>query len=491
MRSICRTDLYFLLRYILKRPDVDHPWIFDRCREVQENPNGYLDLWSREHYKSSIITFGKSIQDILSSHGDEPLPEWNGQEITIGIFSHTRPLAKNFLRQIKREFETNRILIDLFPDVLWENPDKESPKWSEDDGLIVVRKSNPKESTVEAWGFEEGAPVGKHFLLRVYDDILTADSVTNPEKMQKTLRNWELSLNLGTRGGIERHAGTRYHQNDCYGAIIKRGAVIPRIYKATIDGTMEGEPVLLSRLELAEKRRKMGPYTFACQIMMDPQADSIQGFKRNWFKTYQGRHDGQGMNIYMLVDPANEKKKNSDYTAIFVIGIGPDGNTYILDMVRDRLNLTERTEKLFQLQRKWIKSGQKIPVGYEKYGKDADIEHIRSRMKTENFYFYVIPLGGSMKKEDRIRRLIPDFENGNIMFPESLSYINYEKVMVDLVEVFVEEEYVEFPVAAHDDMLDALARMKDEDFPITQPSPRASQVIHIPGRKWLNATSKN
>ena len=38
----------------------------------------------------------------------------------------------------------------------WQNPQKESPKWSEDDGLIVKRKGNPRESTRKAWGLANG-----------------------------------------------------------------------------------------------------------------------------------------------------------------------------------------------------------------------------------------------------------------------------------------------------------------------------------------------
>jgi len=59
-RHFCRTDLYFLLRYALGREDIERQWLFDRCNEVNAAPDGHIDLWAREHFKSSVITFGKS-----------------------------------------------------------------------------------------------------------------------------------------------------------------------------------------------------------------------------------------------------------------------------------------------------------------------------------------------------------------------------------------------------------------------------------------------
>ena len=185
VRKLCRYDLFFLLIFMLKRFDIDRDWLFDRCKEVQNEPDGCLDLWAREHYKSTIITFGKTIQDILID-----------PEVTVGIFSHTRPIAKGFLRQIKHEFEQNKELIGVFPDILWENP-KQAPKWSEDDGIIVKRKTNPKEATVEAWGLVDGQPVSKHFNILVFDDVVTLASVTTPEMINKTTAAWEMALNLG------------------------------------------------------------------------------------------------------------------------------------------------------------------------------------------------------------------------------------------------------------------------------------------------------
>lgn len=175
IREWARNDLFFLLVYVLGRRDADNDWVFERCREVEQSPNGHLDLWARGHYKSTIITFALTIQDILRD-----------PEITVGIFSHTRPIAKAFLRQIKREFETNTELQRLFSDILYERPATESPKWSEDEGIVVKRKGNPKESTVEAWGLVDGQPTSKHYRLRVYDDVVTRESVTTPEMMAKT-----------------------------------------------------------------------------------------------------------------------------------------------------------------------------------------------------------------------------------------------------------------------------------------------------------------
>jgi len=421
-------------------------------------------------HNSTIITFAKSIQDILSSHGKEPLAEWNGREVTIGIFSHTRPIAKGFLRQIMTEFATNQILKDLFPDILFQDPKQQSPKWSEDDGIIVKRKSNPKESTVEAHGLVDGQPTSKHFGIRVYDDVVVLNSVTSPEMINKTTTAWENSLNLGMSGGFERYSGTRYHFNDSYKEILKRRGAIERIYPATKEGTVEGRPVLLSQEELIEKRRKMGPYTFACQMLLDPKADKVQGFKREWLKYYDNKPDGKGMNIYILVDPANDKKKKSDYTSMTVWGAGQDRNLYKLDMVRDRLNLTERTSKLFEVHRHWNQGTGKVFVGYEKYGKDSDIEHIESKMIDENYRFHIEPLGGIMSKNDRIRRLIPDFEQGKILLPKTLKYTNYEGKHLDLVDIFIEEEYVSFPVGEHDDMLDSDSRIKDMNVIYPKPS---------------------
>ena len=452
LRRLARQDLYFLLVYILKQghmnegPEYKKDWLFDRCREVQASPDGHLDLWAREHFKSTIITFGLTIQDIL-----------NDPEITIGLFSFNRPTAKAFLVQIKREFESNETLKKLFPDILWKNPDKDAPKWSENDGIIVKRKSNPKESTVEAWGLVDGQPTSKHFKLMVYDDIITRDSVTTPEMIKKVTEAWELSLNLSTEGGRTRYVGTHYHYADTYTTIKDRGIVTVRKYPGTTDGKATGQPVLYSREYMAKKKKAMGSYVFACQILLDPKADSVAGFDEEWLR-YWPAVKWDNLNRYIIVDPASSKKrKENDYTVMMVLGLGPDNNYYLIDCIRDRLNLTEKAVRLFYLHRTY----RPLRVGYEEYGLQADIEHIELAQDQENYHFDITPLGGKIAKDDRIERLVPVFEAHRVYIPKTLQRVNYQGTQEDLVKIFIHEEYTAWPYALHDDMLDTMARILD------------------------------
>lgn len=476
-RQLAQMDLFYLLTVILKRKDMgDHDWIYERCREVEKEPNGRLDLWSREHFKSSIITYGLTIKDIL-----------NNPNLTVGIFSFNRPTAKAFLRQIKQDFESNELLRAMFPDILWANPWRDAPKWSEDDGIVVRRTGNPKESTIEAWGLVDGQPTSKHFGLMVYDDVVTADSVGSPEMIEKVTRAWEVSRNLTMEGGATRYIGTRWHYADTYRTILERKAAIPRIHPVTYEGTVDGTPVLWTKERVAEKRREMGPYSFSSQLLLDPTADRKQGFREEWIRYYQGG-SLVGMNKYLLVDPANSKNKSSDYTAMVVIGLGDDENYYVLDMVRDRLSLPERGDALFALHRRW----KPKTVGYEKYGMSADIDYLKDRMARENYRFEITDVGGQVPKAERIRRLIPLFEDGRWHLPETLFKVDYEGKHVDLVRSFLDEEYRAFPVGLHDDMFDAMARIWDLQTVWPKATARAqvqdryarSSRIAKPGSAW-------
>ena len=405
-------DRYFLLSGPLGRKDVLHPWLFARCREVEAAPDGHLDLWSRYHYKSTIITFAGVIQEILCD-----------PDLTVAIFSHTKPIAKAFLVQIKRELESNDYLKALFSDVLWENPAREAPKWSENEGIVVKRTSNPKEASVEAHGLVDGQPTSRHYGLLVYDDVVTVESVGSPEQIKKTTDRWELSDNLGSTKGVRKwHCGTRYHFGDTYGIILEWRVLEPRVHAATDDGTLDGAPVLLTPARWEEIKSAQRS-TVSAQMLLDPRAGNVAVFRAEWLRGYEVRPSC--LNVYILCDPSKGGRgARSDRTAIAVIGIDVAGNKYLLDGVRHRMQFSERYQFLKQLYEHWSDQPgvQSCRVGYERYGAMVDVEVIADWQARDKSWFAIEELnfprdGTRHAKPDRVERLEPDLRRGKFLLP--------------------------------------------------------------------------
>lgn len=446
-RNLAQNDLFFLLVFGLQRFDANKPFIINACREVELGPEtDTLDLWAREHYKSTVLTYARAIQRIL-----------NNPNIRIGIFSHTRPIAKGFLRGIKQAFETNQVLKSWFPEILYDNPGKQARKWSEDDGICVNRTSDAREMTVEAWGIVKGQPTSKHFDLMIFDDVVTLESVTSPEMIAKTKEAMEIAVNLGTDEGEKWYIGTHYHFADYYTTLRE---ILPpdfvRIKPATDTGNLEGMPVLLTMSRLKDLQQKQGPYVFSCQQLLKPIDPSKQILRYSWFRTYHNLPDN--LTVLIMVDPAHSKKKESDNTAMIVLGIDyQNWNRYLLDGVYAKLDLDERWTTLRGLYERWPQTKR---IGYERYGAQSDIEHFKKMEKVEGFYLCpIVELGGAMAKEDRIRRLVAPMRNGNIFLPTELQ----AKDGTDILQVLMDEVST-FPFGQHDDFIDCLSRQEDEDF---------------------------
>lgn len=458
-RRLALGDLFFWFVVVLNRSDGDNDFVFNLCRELEkryrrDRLDNVLHLYARGHYKSSLITMALTMRELCED-----------SERTFCIFSHTRDAAKKFMNQIKREFEVNEYLKELFSDVVWGDAEKESPRWSLNDGIVLKRKGNPKEGSVEAWGVVDRQPTGRHFSDMIYDDLVTLESVSTPEQIEKTTQGWRLSLNLDnpTVKSVKRYIGTRYHYADTYKVMMDSG--IECIIKtATVDGRIDGEPVFLSREQLDDKISKMGEVVAAAQLFLNPMQVSTRGFRIEWLKYYDTMPDINTMNRYILVDPANTKGKKSDYTVIQVWGLGIDRNYYLLYGIRDKLGLKERKDRLFELVRRYNPN----MVAYEEYGMQSDIEYLNESMDKENFRFNITKMGGRIKKQDRIDTFVPVFEAGRVWFPRSCYYdalvsgsglTEGKRGVRDFVKEFIEEEFSFYPFVKHDDMLDCASRL--------------------------------
>lgn len=441
---------------------MEKEWLFQRCRDIQNEPNGRIDIWSREHYKSTIITFGKNIQDILASHGDEPLPEWKGREATIGIFSFNRPSAKKFLRQIKTEFEDNAELKQLFPDILYTNPKRDSPKWSEDDGLVVMRKSNPRESTVEASGLVDGQPTGMHYLIRSYDDVVTLESARSIEMIKKTTQAWGLSLSLGSEGGVSRYAGTFYADGDTYSEIIERGGAIPRIFPATIDGSASGAPVLFSQ-EYLDEKKFAGIYDFSCQYLCDPIPDDNAYFSLDDFEWYDKRPEH--LRVYGASDCALSEGKG-DFTELGIAGVDENQDLYLLDWWTGQETMDVWIEAELDLVKKhkpvkWASEAGQIRRASEPY--------LNKRMQERGDYIVLEWFPAIADKPTMCRSFQARAKQGKVYLPRGKAWAE------DLVA-----QLLRFPKAKFDDKVDVcglFGRMLDNMHGAFAPSSPSLYVV--------------
>lgn len=331
-----------------------------------------------------------------------------------------------------------------------------------------------------------GTPIGKGADVYIIDDPIRSRADVESEKQREDLKSWYSSAVLSRLEGkgkiILMHQ--RWHEDDLAGWLLKEHAddgwrvvSFPAIIEDEEDRAMDylgrdyGEaliPELHSTDKLLRLKKNMLKRDWLSMYQQRPAGASGEKFTREMLLQYQTDPMivRQGLNVYIMVDPADSTGDGNDYTAMVVVGLGADGNFYILDMIRERLDLSGRASALINLHRRW----RPIAVGYEKYGAQADISHIKYVQELQNYRFPILEFNNKLKKNPRIERLIPDMTNGRWYMPDGMVRMTEDGQEYEPMERVIEEEMLPFPLGKHDDGLDALSRIYD--MPIIWPSPQ-------------------
>lgn len=346
-----------------------------------------------------------------------------------------------------------------------------------------------------------GAITGRGAHLLLIDDPIKDREQAFSETERKRIHDWfkYVAYTRLMPNGAVILINTRWHADDLSGHELqaemdrerKEGWHVLSLPAVSKEGDLFREPgealwpEFYSKDALDRIREAVGPIAWAALYDQNPVSEEGTPFKREWLQTYKDI-EPRTMNKYILIDPAHSKKKTSDYTAMVVVGLGSDRNYYVLDLIRDRLGLTERGDKLFELHRRW----KPMSTGYERYGLQSDIEYLKDRMERENYRFAITELGGSLRKEERIKRLIPLCQQKRMWLPRELHRTDNEGKERDLVDDFIRQEYSEFPASKHDDLLDALARITDEGMWLTWPMTEEENQDALPvdpTGSWMSA----
>jgi phage terminase large subunit-like protein len=412
VNSLAPRDLFFLMYFVLDFP-VNDPFLLARIYEVQDDWDGQMDLWARGFWKSTIKTHGLPILILIEN-----------REERIGIFSHTRGIAKDHMRRTKHAFERNEILKRSFPKIFYQDPKSEAPKWNEDIGIFVKRKKSYIEASIEAWGLVDNLPTGKHFTTQIFDDVIDLKLVNTPAMIKKATESFRQALFLTARKSRKTINGTIYDHHDTYYEIQKAKQFTPRTYPAEVDKEgkwlmREGKPVFLNRQELDKIYDEIGnEYIVNCQMGLSPVGEAFDRLYQNWLTYYNKRENNNYSDLYLygLADPGKKKERQNDYTVYIVIGTDYLRNYWILDMVRDKMTQAEKWERLKMLVERWGVT----QWGYEHVGLASDKEYMDRMMQEDGVFFNIIETNPkNIPKVNRIKTLAADFQRGRVLLPET------------------------------------------------------------------------
>lgn len=379
-RQLVLDDLFFIVLFVMGIEKANHPFVVKQCAMVQDGPRtNTLDIWARAHYKSTILTVAETVQYELQ-HPDH----------CTGIFAYSRPAAKKFLRGIKNLLETSKLLQYCFPDVLYAKPDSESPKWSEDDGLVLKRSSSSRgESSVEAWGLTEGMPTGRHFERCVFDDLETEDIRESPDMLNKVYSKFEMAGNLGTFSDtdVTRVIGTYYSH---FGPNVRirdkkypdgRNIYSLRLIPGSDNGQKDGTPVLM---DIGSWEKEKTGQHFNSQQLCDPTPTSDITLDFSLMHPIEPQFLPKNRLKFVLVDPAGDdevtKGTKNDNWAMGCISVEPvmddlgTSKIYIEDVEYGKMALSHAVDAAVGL---YIRNGRVVGLGVERVGTDTTYEHIR------------------------------------------------------------------------------------------------------------------
>lgn len=396
--------------------------------------------------------------------------------------SHTKDLAEDFGRKVRNA------VADAAFEMLW--------------GARLATDS----TAAAKWGLDKGGQyfavgvggsvTGRRGDLAIVDDPVASREDADSERMRNRNWNWwnnDLLTRLKPEARIV-FIMTRWHEDDLAGRILDREGKRWRIIKLPmiagpddVLGRKEGERLWASWFtDDMVKQAQRDPRSWISLYQQEPRPADGAEFKRGWICRYASPPK-RGNNI-ILVDPAGDPnaagvKKKSDYCSMWVVRLGPDKNAYVVDGIRDRLNLTQTCDKLFELHRKW----RPHHVRYERYGMQRDVGEIRRQMDQRDYRFRLVEVAGQVEKNSRIRRMIPWFEGGTLWLPHDLMYTDVAGERVDLIKRFIDDEYVTFPVGRFDDMFDCLARIDEPSLTLPWPSADEKQVESSPAWQAIDA----
>jgi len=189
-------------------------------------------------------------------------------------------------------------------------------------------------------------------------------------------------------------------------------------------------------------------------------------------RTIDGEMERKPVDIYCGIDPASSLSARSDFFAIATMAVDSDGNKYIVDIIRDKIDPALQPQKIIDIYKKYRPRKMKIEtVGYQ----EALRSNVRKMMFEQSLYIPGLEKGikPRQRKSERLLSLVAPLARGEFFFrPE---------------DIHAQQEFLSYPRGKHDDILDAVYYAIDGVKPCRQKDFLALDSINKPKKllDWL------
>ena len=449
LAELGRNDLFFFSKGILGNHDLTVQCHGPLCTFFDKHPARFkLVLHPRGTFKSTIGTVARSLQRVCRDPESRTL-----------IANETATNAQGFLGAIKQHAESNARFRALYSDVI--PLDTRKVPWNQD-ALTFRRQGAYVEPTISAIGMT-GAWTSRHFSHIGFDDPISEDAARSDLVMRDVITRISKVFSLMTDPSLDSFdlTGTRWAFFDVYSHMMEwLGADLARFIRGAVE---DGKSIFPERLPLETLTQirdapDMGEYLFSCQYMNNPRNPELQDFNvrdlRFWRWSSDESHvvfynpDGtikdivelSKLDVTVTVDLAPAERITSDRNAVLVTGTTPTGEVAILEAWARRCTPLELIEHLMGIKLRYSPRVFGIEdVAYQKAFK----YFLRAEADRRSTYLNVVPIKAITKKEIRIRGLQPVAATGHLYISPS----DHE----------LRNEFADFPLGKHDDLLDALS----------------------------------
>lgn len=168
-----------------------------------------------------------------STLGSVAYPIWRllrDPNLTILLDSELYSNSKNFLREIKTHFESEK-MSRLFGNQV-------GPKWDEGEIILGSRSANIKEASITVGGLGT-TKIGQHYGLIIGDDYNSPQNSETVEKCQKVIDHVRYNLNILNPDGEYLFIGTRYAERDVIGFFLSDVLGEPKLAEGKLERSIK------------------------------------------------------------------------------------------------------------------------------------------------------------------------------------------------------------------------------------------------------------